>query len=64
MPFHCVMEISQEEEAQRMEHRNLFLTSLLFCDKIVPLITSMTIDKSGINSLTNYRGGIVRSDHM
>ena len=40
------------------------LDFFVVCDKIVPLITSMTIDKSGINSLTRYRGGIVRSDHM
>ena len=24
----------------------------------------MTIDKSGLNSLIKYKGGIVRSDHM
>ena len=29
------------------------------CDKLLPLITSMTIDKSGFNSLTKYKGGIV-----
>ena len=33
------------------------------CDKILPLITSMTLDEHGQNSLTRYRGNIVRSDH-
>ena len=34
------------------------------CHKMKPLITSMTIDKSSLNSLTKYKGEIVRSDHM
>ena len=34
------------------------------CDKILPLVTSMTIDELGQNSLTKYyRGKIVKTDH-
>ena len=35
----------------------------LVCDKILPLITSMSIDESGSRSLTKYKGGVVKSDH-
>ena len=33
------------------------------CDKILPLVTSMTIDENGQHSLTRYKGGVVRTDH-
>ena len=33
------------------------------CDKLLPLVTSMTIDETGQNSLTKYKGKIVKSDH-
>ena len=35
----------------------------LVCDKILPLVTSMSIDEAGSRSLTKYRGGMVKSDH-
>ena len=33
------------------------------CDKILPLVTSMTIDEQGQHSLTKYKGGVVKTDH-
>ena len=33
------------------------------CDRILPLVSSMTIDETGQNSLTRYKGKIVKSDH-
>ena len=39
------------------------LDFFLVCDKILPLITSMSIDESGSRSLTKYKGGVVKSDH-
>ena len=33
------------------------------CEKILPVITNMTIDELGQNSLTKYKGNIVRTDH-
>ena len=52
----------------RVQHtKNGLLESVIdffvVCDKILPLVTSMTIDESGSRSLTKYRGGIVKSDH-
>ena len=32
------------------------------CDKTLPLLTSMTIDKQGQHSLTKYKGGVVKTD--
>ena len=33
------------------------------CDKLLPFVISMTIDETGQNSLTKYKGKIVKSDH-
>ena len=34
------------------------------CDKFLPLVTRMTIDDTRYNSLTRYKGTIIKSDHM
>ena len=40
------------------------LDFFVVCDKMLPLVTSMKIDKHGLNSLTRYKGKVVKSDHM
>ena len=40
------------------------LDFFIVCDKMLPLITSMKIDEHGLNSLTRYKGKVVKSDHM
>ena len=35
----------------------------IVCNQILPLITKMTIDEKGENSLTRYKGKVVKSDH-
>ena len=33
------------------------------CDKTLPLVTKMKIDENGKNSLTRYKGAVVKTDH-
>ena len=40
------------------------LDFFVVCDKLLPLVTHMTIDETGYNSLTRYKGTCVKSDHM
>ena len=39
------------------------LEFFVVCDKILPLVTKMTIDEKGVQSLTRYKGKITRTDH-
>ena len=64
MPFLYALECSQEEETLRMECKRVCLTFFVVCDKILPLVTAMTIDELGQNSLTKYKkNNVIKSDH-
>ena len=58
----CEGKFTRIKRMKNIEQKSI-IDFFVVCDKILPLVTKLTIDENGENLMTRYRGKIVKSDH-